>query len=603
MGETGLSLRWARERAIALLGDHLTGVYHANRLKATETRSHWGHFHAGWEIILEVDGNRFELVLLAGDTFPFEPPQLYFSDSETFLRFPHVDEKGKLCLTNAVTTFSPNRVTETADFLIVETRRLISDSLAGRNEDDFVQEFQNYWRRLPAFSNKNFWSLLQALPPTRCLYYYSANGFTLFGDSDDEIEAWLKNYNGGNLPEGFNTKTTVVIWLCEPLVPKEYPKTAHDILVLAYESVKDADALLETVIPHKPGALPVLLGFETKTGPVMAGVTVPEPRMTKGPNLTQQRTYRNDGFRAGRVPSDVLIKRYFGGAKLSYHEVMPVNAAWCLQRGSSGHDLDLQCKRVAIVGCGSLGAEVAMMLAKSGVGGFVLIDKETLSWANVARHLLGGESVGQPKASALARLLTRQLPWITVSAEPGAVEELVYERPKTLQECDLIISTTGDWTSDCILNSALRTFAKFPPILFGWTEAYGLAGHALAVLHQGGCLACGTNEFGVFESRVTDWADGQQPLVQVTGCSDFYQPYGVVDVAPTKAIIAELALDVLQGRTTDAELRTWVGDTRRLHELGGQFGPIWRDKIIPGESIRRISIQAWPVNPKCPLCT
>lgn len=571
-------------------------------MNATETRSHRSRSHAGWEIILGVDGNRFELVLLAGNTFPFEPLQLYFSNSETFLRFPHVDEEGKLCLTNAVATFSPNKVIETADYLIEHTRGLITDSLAGRNEDDFVQEFQNYWRRLPAFSNKNFWSLLQAVPPTRCLHYYSAKSFTLFGDSDDEIEAWLKNYNDGNLPKDFNTKTTVVIWLHKPLVPKRYPKIAQDILLLARESVKDADALLETVIPHEPGALPVLLGFETKSGPVMAGATVLEPKMTKGPNLTQQRTYRNDGFRAGHVPSDVLIKRYFGGAKLSYHEVMQVDAVWCLQRGSSGHDLDLQCKRVAIVGCGSLGADVAMMLAKSGVGGFVLIDKETVSWGNVARHLLGGESVGQYKAPALARLLTRQLPWITVSPESCTVEELVYERPKTLQECDLIISTTGDWTSDCILNSALRTFAKFPPVLFGWTEAYGLAGHALAVLQQGGCLACGTNEFGVFEWRITDWPERQQPLVQATGCSDFYQPYGVADVAPTKAIIAELALDVLRGRTTDAELRTWVGDTRRLHELGGQFGPIWCDKMIPGESIRRIFIQAWPVNPQCPLC-
>jgi molybdopterin/thiamine biosynthesis adenylyltransferase len=602
LDEPGLQLRLARESAIAVLDAHLTGKHRASRLSAADMHLRSGCFRNGWAVALEEDGKRFDIVLLVGDAFPFEPPELHFAGTDQFLLFPHVDAKGKLCLTNAAATFSPSRITETIEFLIAEARRLISDSLSGRNANDFIQEFHNYWRVLPYFSSdRSFWFLFEPSPPTRCVFYYAANGFTLFGDSDEQLEVWLK-HSIGSLPKGFQPRTTVIIWLEMPLVPSRYPRRAQDVLLLARESTREADALLASVIPPDPVNLPVLLAFGTKAGPVVAGVTVPEPKTAKASNPKVQRNCRTDGYRAGHMHGNLLVNRYFCETKLFCHEVTGINAKSCLKRGGNGRGLNLLNKRVVIVGCGSLGADIAFMLAKSGVGALVLIDNEALTWGNVTRHILGGESVGQNKASALATFLMRQLPWMSVVTETSAVEDLVYKRPRVLQENDLIISTTGDWTGECILNSALRTFARFPPVLFGWTEAYGFAGHALAALPHGGCLACGTSEFGVFETRVTDWPEGQQPLVQATGCSDLYQPYGITDVAPTKALITELAIDVLTGHTTKAELRTFIGDMRRLTELGGQFGPRWRDKMISGGLDRRVFVTAWPANPNCPLC-
>lgn len=602
MVEAGTQLRHARESAIHRLDEHLTKAHQAERLKDAAISTRFGRLHAGWKFVIQMESEQFELVILVGDAFPFVPPELRFADASVFLRFPHVDNKGKLCLTNAAATYSPNLVTQTVDFLIEEARKLIGDSLAGRNEDDFIQEFQSYWHCLPAFSNKKFWSLLKPASPTRKVLYYAATGFILFGESEDEIKVWLKNYNGGSLPKGFNTKSTVLIWLKEPLSPKQHPKTAHDILTLARNAAHDADALLLAAIPSDAGNLPMIVGFDSKTGPIVAGVELSEPKTANRSNPTKQQNSRNFGYRPGHVPSHILLPRYFGDGQLALTEVTRVDAAWCLHRGGSSYDPDLFGKRVAIVGCGSLGADVAVMLAKSGVGRFVLIDSDVLNWGNVARHVLGGDHAGQAKASALASHLTKQMPWVQASDESRAVETLVYERPKVLQECDLIISTTGDWSCDCVLNSANRTFARFSPIIFGWTEPYGIAGHALAVLRPGGCLACGMNEFGVFDSRITEWAEGQQPLLQAAGCNDLYQPYGVTDVAPTKAIIAELALDVLRGRAQESALWTWVGDTTRLNSHHGQLHGKWREQVVPGKSDRRTFLQPWPANPKCPLC-
>jgi len=424
----------------------------------------------------------------------------------------------------------------------------------------------------------------------------------LFGESPEQIKAWIANYSGGAAPKGFNTKLSALLWLLKPFSPRNYPRTAFDVLAFGRESSAEADDLLGRVIPVNPASLSIIVGFETERGPIFAGLDVPEPKRLDPSGGTKHRNRRHDGFRPGHVPKNVLLSRYYGDTKVSVTEVSRVDAEYCLQRGSGGYNQEVHGKRVAIVGCGSLGADVAQMLARSGVRQFSLVDDDLLSWGNVTRHVLGGGSVGRAKAAALAEELSRQMPWLDITSEGFSAEQLIYERPKVLQSCDLIISTTGHWSSDCILNAAGRTFPRFPPIIFGWTEAYGLCGHALAVLRQGGCLACGMNEFGVFGHRVTEWPVHGSTLVQATGCSDIYQPYGVADVAPIKALIVKLALEVLENKLREGALRTWVGNMESLSQVGGQLNDGWKDNIIPTMSDSRIISQEWPIYPKCPLC-
>ena len=66
----------------------------------------------------------------------------------------------------------------------------------------------------------------------------------------------------------------------------------------------------------------------------------------------------------------------------------------------------LKTAKVAIVGCGSVGSKVAVQLARSGVGSFVLVDGDVLSAGNLVRNELDWRSVGVHKAPALrARLM------------------------------------------------------------------------------------------------------------------------------------------------------------------------------------------------------
>jgi molybdopterin/thiamine biosynthesis adenylyltransferase len=60
-------------------------------------------------------------------------------------------------------------------------------------------------------------------------------------------------------------------------------------------------------------------------------------------------------------------------------------------------------KNVAILGCGSVGSLVAMELARSGVGSFLLVDTDIVEYHNVCRHQCGIDDVGDYKVNALAR--------------------------------------------------------------------------------------------------------------------------------------------------------------------------------------------------------
>src|SRR4051812_39736412 len=73
---------------------------------------------------------------------------------------------------------------------------------------------------------------------------------------------------------------------------------------------------------------------------------------------------------------------------------------------------------VTVLGCGSVGAPVAVALAQAGVGRINLVDHDALAWANVGRHPLGAPSLGRNKAEALAAKLRSDFPHATFEAFP-----------------------------------------------------------------------------------------------------------------------------------------------------------------------------------------
>src|SRR3546814_16742498 len=104
--------------------------------------------------------------------------------------------------------------------------------------------------------------------------------------------------------------------------------------------------------------------------------------------------------------SDLLQQRTFNSTPVYRSVVQRADPAWIHGRGQDARSELLLKSTVTIIGCGSVGAPVAAILAQSGVGTLYLVDFDELEWANVGRHPLGAPAVSKNKATAPAHPLS-----------------------------------------------------------------------------------------------------------------------------------------------------------------------------------------------------
>ena len=97
----------------------------------------------------------------------------------------------------------------------------------------------------------------------------------------------------------------------------------------------------------------------------------------------------------------------------------------------------LQSAQVGIVGCGGLGSNVALMLARSGIEQFLLADGDAVDVSNLTRQQYWPCHVGMPKVDALSELLTELNP--AVHIEPIRRMLTPEELPSLLPVCTLWI--------------------------------------------------------------------------------------------------------------------------------------------------------------------
>lgn len=134
----------------------------------------------------------------------------------------------------------------------------------------------------------------------------------------------------------------------------------------------------------------------------------------------------------------------------------------------------LKMAKVAVVGCGSVGSKVAVQLARSGVGGFVLVDGDVLASGNLVRNELDWRAVGIHKAPALAARLKEVKADCIVTARTtvmGGQESggTLSATMRDIEDCDLIIDATAD-AAVFNLCAAIARRAKKPMC---WAQVFG----------------------------------------------------------------------------------------------------------------------------------
>lgn len=130
--------------------------------------------------------------------------------------------------------------------------------------------------------------------------------------------------------------------------------------------------------------------------------------------------------------------------------------------GVEGQNRLLQSK-VAIVGCGGLGASGAAYLAGAGVGKLVLIDGDMISVSNLHRQITYKTKDTGNKALTLRKRLLELNPQLTITAHPYHLQKS--NAAEFLKDCDLILECTDIWDIKMLTNDFCYIYKI--PLIYG----------------------------------------------------------------------------------------------------------------------------------------
>jgi len=604
MPDDGTGTDWnpAFEEAVEAVDRYVATISGGRRLEHVPDRYGKRSYRLGWGVSIDFsDGIRRDLFVLADQDFPYTAPRIALADPPDTLAWPHLETDGLLCVFPTDAAVSNEDPAGVIRLLLGESCKLIEESASGSNIEDFRDEFLSYWVLAADTGAREFLSLLEPQGPSRRISIWRGKKKRVVGEDRDTVNRWLTRRGSEKRGNTYNIDEGLLIWLRQPLIPREYPRSAADVRALARQTSPETLDTLDGLVSSTSTRIQVVYGFGTPNGACFAAVTVPAPKKALGPG--READVLTKGFRPRRMPSSVLVGRFFSGAsKVTKSVVERADHCWIHGRDRDLRQPKLRRAQVAIAGCGSLGGPLARLLAQAGVGNLLLIDPDSMEWPNISRHQLGAESVGQSKAHELAGEIESAFPHIgAVSSKhirfgPGA-QEVIEE----LAACDLIVSTTGNWGADSFLNETQRCRDDYPPILYGWVESNAVAAHAVLISREDACLRCGTNDKGRPTLSVSAWPEGKG-ILQEPACGGIFTPYGPTELCWAHALLSEAVIEALSQPPDTSYQHVWIGRRNRIEALGGTFTTDWIEQMgEPGAG--GITVERhWPASSSCPVC-
>ena len=107
----------------------------------------------------------------------------------------------------------------------------------------------------------------------------------------------------------------------------------------------------------------------------------------------------------------------------------------------------LESKRVMIVGLGSFGSQIAIELAKAGVGHFSLFDFDRVELHNLARHTCTIKDLGRLKTDAIYDAIVGKNPYAHVEKFPIDINDDLQLLHDEISKADIVICATDNNTS------------------------------------------------------------------------------------------------------------------------------------------------------------
>ncbi|EGU40158.1 hypothetical protein VII00023_22209 [Vibrio ichthyoenteri ATCC 700023] len=210
---------------------------------------------------------------------------------------------------------------------------------------------------------------------------------------------------------------------------------------------------------------------------------------------------------------------------------------------------NLSDKRVALIGCGTIGGYLASLLLRSGAGCgdkyFHLFDSDTFAPQNFARHALTANEFGHSKAKALAKSL---LSSVHIAENIKGLDMNFPITQSMLSKYDIVIDATGRPPVSKRLASTVRMISngRRPIIIHAFNDGNGRASKVL-VDNGSQCYGCMVMNPETHRAE-TDLRFGHINHMDErhTSCGSTFTPYDAAVSHITAALAQEAVLNTLE---------------------------------------------------------
>lgn len=235
----------------------------------------------------------------------------------------------------------------------------------------------------------------------------------------------------------------------------------------------------------------------------------------------------------GRVTKCVFSKRPFGETSrtdCSWHVQVTIQDGVKVYDGSGGQQIGFQLipskeelysrnkgilevgilehQHVAVIGLGSFGSQIAIELAKAGVGEFSLVDFDRVELHNLARHTCFVKDLGRLKTDAIEEAVLGKNPYAVVHKYPMDISKNWKLLNELVANADLVLCCTDNNSSRFLLSQALFDHQKC--CIFGRAFTRAEGGDVFIYRPGQACYSCLVGNMGIEEEEITDEASARQ---------------------------------------------------------------------------------------------
>lgn len=520
---------------------HNTEKYLIDNGFSRETHGERSKIRNVWLGNIDIDGKPFDIHLVIPKYFPDKLPKVYLKKKYPN-PLPHVDSSLLICtIPEAGLLYRQEMYLELIEYILRRATTILSDGVGGRNHNDFDVEFLDYWRQ------ETHYKIISLINPKDDIgkvviaeVIFNDKKYHVVGKSIDVIEKYFKNINPSSVIKFFCYGCfTKLDFIPRPPFPGTISEAEKVLLPQRKKQMKKYRKAIpknlkapQYVIFSVPGEKPLLVAWG---------------------GIFKDRKHQLGKYEVERWDADRVQNRIGNEAN------------------------SLKNKKVCVIGCGSIGSWIAMGIVEAGVEELLLIDHEKLEIANIARHLCGASYVDNFKVEAIKKHIQQHFPHVNVLTDNRDILEILSTDLGKIKNYNLIISAVGELNINRRLNMVALSENNFPPLIFSFIEAYGIASHAVLVNgNSGGCYDCILDNELKFKYLVADFGE-KQPDRRESGCQTTFLPYSSEETKMAASITIRLSIDTLENEYLRSKHWVWVGNLDEIIRLGIRRNPKYSD--------------------------